>query len=112
AMRAAVLTASVLGLVACDDHPSKLDRAFEQQAKVAADPWAAAFGTGAGGQTSDDDGGLGFDLQGVLERVRESIDTPGPYESPKKSLGFADDKPHWGVLGISGEITERKAFSL
>jgi protease-4 len=107
-MRARFLSAAVLALVACKQNPSKLDEGFGERAP-GADPWSKTVGNKDDGEA---EGGLGgFDLESMLERVRESIDTPGPYESPKKSADFAEDKPHWGVMGISGGVIEREAFS-
>jgi protease-4 len=112
-MRAA-LTTTLLCLAACKQNPSKLDDMLAQRGS-GADPWAG--GSHQDGEKRSDGGGgggngLGFDLQGVLERVKDSIDTPGPYEPPKQSKEFADDKPHWAVMGIKGDIVEREAFSM
>lgn len=109
-MRAALLSAVSLSLIACDQNPSKLDAPFEQQA---ADPWSSTLARLDGdAKSGGDEGGLGFDLQGILEKVKDSIDTPGPYESPKQSKDFAEDAPHWGVMGVAGDVVEREAFSL
>ncbi len=110
-MRVVITSAVLVGFVACNESPSKLDRPFETHA---ADPWAETFGkkdAGRGGAESSGGGGLGFDLQGMLERVKESIDTPGPYEPPKHSKGFNEDKAYWGVMGVAGGVIEREAFS-
>jgi protease-4 len=108
-----VLSAAVLSFVACKNNPSKLDGEFERRAPGGeADPWGATFAKKDGGG-GDGGGGLGgFDLESMLERVKESIDTPGPYEAPKKSKDFDEEKPHWGVLGIDGGVVERESFSL
>lgn len=110
-MRACVVCAAVVSLFACKDNPSKLDEEFPRYAAGgAADPWAATFAQKDGG--GGDGGGLGgFDLEGMLERVRESIETPGPYETPKKSAGFEETKPHWGIIKLDGGIVERESFS-
>jgi protease-4 len=77
---------------------------------TAADPWSETLAKQEG---SGEGSGIGdFDLQGMLERIKESIDTPGPYESPKQSKDYDEAKPHWGVLGLAGSIVEREAFSL
>jgi protease-4 len=111
-MRARWLSAAVLSLVACKQNPSKLDAAFAKHAADSGDPWAATFAMKDDGG-KDEGGGLsGLDLQGMLERVKESIDTPGPYESPKQAKDFDEQKPHWGVLSLSGSIVERESFSL
>jgi protease-4 len=110
-MRAA-LTTTLLCLAACKQHPSKLDQTLAQRGSDA-DPWAGTF-TNQGDDKRPGDGGngLGFDLQGVLERVKTAIDTPGPYEPPKQSSDYAEDKPHWAVMGLKGDIVEREAFSV
>ncbi len=97
-------------LAACEDNPSKLDG--DGGTRVApSDPWATTASNKDNGKAEG--GGLGgFDLEGMLQRIRESIDTPGPYESPKHSADFDEAKPHWGVLGVSGGVVEREAFSL
>ncbi len=109
-MRARVVCAAVLSLVACKQNPSKLDTELQRHAVGANDPWAAALAAKDGGGATG--GGGGFDFEGMLERVRESIETPGPYEAPKKSADFDAGKPHWGVLGLDGSIVERESFSL
>jgi protease IV len=107
-MRARLCCCVVFALIACKQNPSKLDEGFERA--PGADPWGATLSKKDSGMV--DGGGLGgLDLESMLERVRESIDTPGPYESPKKSADFAEDKPHWGVMGIAGNVIEREAFS-
>jgi len=106
-MRGAVVC--VVALLACNEKPSKLDQVAKHGS--AEDPWASTF-TRKDDGSSEGSGFGGFDLQAMLEKIKESIDTPGPYESPKKSADFDEDKPHWGVLGIEGGIVEREAFSL
>ncbi|MDB4955888.1 MAG: Protease-4 [Myxococcales bacterium] len=106
---ATVLWAS---LVACDSAPSRLDHAFDGKPKTAggfADPWAKSHDKD---NDDDDKGGRGgFDLQGILAKIKDTIEKPGPYEAPEKSADFDETKPHWGVLKIGGEIVEREAFS-
>src|SRR6266850_3682092 len=98
-------------LAACHSNPSQLDHAFEHSAKpptlaeFANDPWA---GTRPAKHEDDD---KGFDLQGTLERIRDGIDKPGPYEAPEKSPDFDAAKPHWGMLRLHGSVVEREAFS-
>ena len=75
------------------------------------DPWANLGSSKKDDDNKGDGGGLGFDLQGVLEKIKDSIDTPGPYESPKQTKDYDADKPHWGVMGVGGEVVEREAFS-
>jgi protease-4 len=106
-----VIAALLAAGVACKDNPSKLDGEFERAPGApGGDPWAETFSKKDDGKAEG--GGMGgFDLQGMLERVRESIDTPGPYESPKKSADFDEAKPHWGVMGMDGGVVEREAFS-
>ncbi|NVB77305.1 MAG: signal peptide peptidase SppA [Kofleriaceae bacterium] len=107
----AVVVAACL-LAACKSNPSKLDDVGS--APNGNDPWAQTFAKHDGDATTADSGGggLGFDLQGILEKIKDSIDTPGPYESPKKSKDFDEEKPHWAVMGVAGGIVEREAFSL
>ncbi|HUS31448.1 MAG TPA: signal peptide peptidase SppA [Kofleriaceae bacterium] len=111
-MRAALV--AIICLAACKSNPSPLDHAFGSgsYAGPTDDPWAATLGTKNEDGTSSRSGDGGFDLQGILEKVKEAIDTPGPYESPKQTKDFAVDKPHWGVMGLDGEIVEREAFSI
>jgi protease-4 len=99
--------ALTLALVACSTQPSQLDKAVQHAAGgSAADPWSASF---IGGGSGDDDG---FDLQGMLEKVKDSIEKPGPYEAPEKSKDFDETAVHWGVMKLGGPIVERQAFSL
>ncbi|HEV7557698.1 MAG TPA: S49 family peptidase, partial [Kofleriaceae bacterium] len=93
-------------LVACGNHPSKLDDMSHPD-----DPWAKQ----GDDKKKDDDkgGGLGsFDLQSILSKIRDGMKKPGPYEAPEKSAGYDADKPHWGVLELHGSVVEREAFSL
>jgi protease-4 len=101
-------------VAACKANPSKLDD-LDKPKPAANDPWAMATGSGSG--AGDDDsksggGGFGFDLRGMLQKIRESIEKPGPYEAPEKSADFDEAKPHWGVLDVGGGIVEREAFSI
>jgi protease-4 len=105
-MRARLAVA--LTLVACSSHPSRLDQAGPRAGKGRSDPWAASFGA----RGSDDDNDKGFDLQGALEKIKDSIEKPGPYEAPEKSKDFDETQVHWGVIHLEGAIVERKAFSL
>jgi protease IV len=109
-MRAVASVAVLSFIAACGEQSSKLDHLESSSG----DPWEQTFASRAKSEPSGSSAlgaGLGFDLQGVLERVRDSIETPGPYESPKKSKDFVADKPHWGVMGVAGEVIEREAFS-
>jgi protease-4 len=108
-MRARLVGIAALAVVACQ-NPSKLDSDLARPVGTAADPWSETLAKKEG---SGEGSGIGdFDLQGMLERIKESIDTPGPYESPKQSKDYDEAKPHWGVLGLAGSIVEREAFSL
>jgi protease-4 len=113
-MRARLVVA--LALAACSEHPSQLDHAFANAPSsqaLAADPWAAAFGARDKKSSSgDDDDKGGFDLQGMLEKIKDSIEKPGPYEAPEKSKDFDESQVHWGVVDLHGSIVERQAFSL
>jgi protease-4 len=110
-MRARLAVA--LALAACSSNPSPLDHAFKNaptSQALAADPWGASFGANAGSGADDDKGG--FDLQGMLEKIKDSIEKPGPYEAPEKSKDFDESQVHWGVVDLHGSIVERQAFSL
>src|SRR5213083_456175 len=100
-------------LTACSSKPSRLDHVLDKKeptlADLAADPWGANAKARAHDSGDDDD--KGFDLQGAFAKIKDSIDTPGPYEMPAKSKDFDEAKPHWGVLKIHGGIVEREAFS-
>jgi protease-4 len=111
-MRVALAVAAV-SLVACKENPSLLDPHMGKgpAATSSEDPWAATLGTKKDGDSSGDDGGSGFDLQAILEKVKDAIETPGPYESPKQTKDFDAEKSHWGVMGLDGDIVEREAFS-
>src|SRR6476659_4153656 len=102
-MRARVALAAVVasGFAACSSNPSPLDRAFSGQPhadQLAQDPWGAALGGHAGSGSGDDD--KGFDLQGMLAKIKDSIEKPGPYEAPEKSGDFDETVVHWGVLDL------------
>src|SRR5512135_3013808 len=102
--------ALALTLAACSTEPSRLDQATPHAgAGSAEDPWGASL---LHGSDDDDDKGGGFDLQGMLEKIKDSIEKPGPYEAPEKSKDFDETQVHWGVLGLKGSIVERQAFSL
>jgi protease IV len=86
------------------------------------DPWAG------GGAAHDDDGGKdggkgkkkhgglpGFDspdaIQNALKNIADNIEKPGPYEAQESSPGYDEAKPHWGVIHLSGAITEQETYS-
>lgn len=105
-------------LAACStDTPSLLDPIIAGEAAAtrrATDPWSVSglAKVSAPDDDDDDDGGLGgVDLKGMLTKLGASLETPGPYEAPEASPGFDVTKPHWGVLGVRGDIVEREAFS-
>jgi protease IV len=100
----AIACASVL--VACANNPSPLD-GIEQRNKP--DPWSSSGTTSADTEKSDALGGV--DLRGMLQKVGEVLEKPGPYEAPEKSSDYAADKPHWGVLALGGNVVEREAYS-
>lgn len=93
-----------LTITACA-NPSRLDNAPPPTAP--ADPWGTALDTGSGGERDKP----GFDLQGMLAKVKDAIEKPGFYEAPEQAADYQSDKPHWGVLKLEGEIVEREAFS-
>ena len=113
------LTLSALLLVACSSsEPSKLDSVVKGNAPPAAnDPWSASRSDGddrdGDGDDSESGGGLGgMDLKGMLEKLGEGLEKPGPYEAPAKSAELDDTKPHWGVMSMSGGIAPMKRASL
>jgi protease-4 len=95
---------AVVSVAACG-NPSRLDRA--PPPPIAVDPWNTAL-EGSG----DKDTKPGFELQGVLAKLADSIAKPGFYEAPDQAADYQGDKPHWGVLELEGELVEREAFSL
>ncbi len=102
---------TALALVACKDNPSQLDN-VRKATPPSADPWAVSSGSGAVSGDDKDAGTIGgFDIKGVLQKISESIQKPGPYEAPEKSADFDETKPHWGVINVGGGIVEREAYS-
>ena len=100
-------TCTLVALAACSTSPSKLETAPLTASHAEAGP--AALGLAA--VTGDSKPG-GFDIQGALAKIKDSIEKPGPYEAPHESAGFDEAKPHWDVLRLSGHVVEREAFSL
>ncbi|CAN5126771.1 signal peptide peptidase SppA [soil metagenome] len=98
---------SLVSIAACG-NPSRLDHAPDHAPPpaVAADPWGAAL-EGSGGERKKP----GFDLQGVIAKVKESIEKPGFYEAPEQAADYQADKPHWGMWKLEGELVERESFS-
>ncbi len=101
-----MLRSLLVGLLiaACGNQPSKLDKTPAPAAEPA-DPWSAK-GSGGG------DDKPAFDLQGMLAKVKDSIEKPGYYEAPERSADYQADKPHWGVMKLDGELVEQEAFSI
>ncbi|MBA3392927.1 MAG: signal peptide peptidase SppA [Deltaproteobacteria bacterium] len=108
-------------LAACSNHPSRLDKTVgtvkldPRATTVANDPWSQLTASASNSVQSGDDGsgGLGgFDIRGMLTKVTENLEKPGPYEAPEKSADFDAEKPHWGVLAVGGDVVEREAFSM
>ena len=97
-MRAALFA---LMFAACGGKPSLLDHDAPTSAK---DPWAASSLS-----NTDDKGG--FDFQGMLSKIKDSIEKPGFYEAPEQSADYQADKPHWGVMKLEGQLVERETFS-
>jgi len=111
ARRASFVCVSAL-IAACGSHPSKLDGEVEATGASAPDPWATRTDAKTGGDSGEKLGGFGgFDLQGMLEKVTESMKKPGPYEAPEKSSDYDEDKPHFGVMEVGGDIIERQTYS-
>src|SRR5262245_293277 len=101
-MRAVAACAVAVSLFACKDNPSPLDpvlAAGSGATPSTSDPWGAIAKRDAAENPSEGgSGGLGFDLQGILDRIKDAVETPGPYEAPKKSKDFDEAKAHWGVM--------------
>src|SRR5258708_24548249 len=99
--RTALLAFALVGF-ACGNNASPLDSPSKQ------DPWASPQSPPHGkkdhkkDRKSDDKGDKsdfgGVDFQGLLTKIKESLDEPGPYEAPQKSADFDEAKPHWGVM--------------
>ncbi len=92
-------------LIAACANPSRLDTASAPAGP--ADPWGAALAKGSGSDTDKP----GFDLQGMLAKVKDAIEKPGFYEAPEQAADYQSDKPHWGVLKLDGKLVEREVFS-
>jgi protease-4 len=113
--RPLLLLAAVTGCAS--NTPSPIEQPTGSAA-AGADPWSASTASHAssGAASSDDDKPShsfgGFDLQGILSKVKDSIDKPGPYEAPEQSADYDASKPHMGVMKLGGDIVEREAFSI
>ncbi len=94
-----------LVITACRGEPSAMDK---KPAAGSADPWA---GLGSSAKPGVDDKGSGFDFSGLLTRLKEGLEKPGYYEAPAQSADYAADKPHVGVMKLSGDLVERESFS-
>jgi len=101
--------AFALALTACPGNPSKLDKGGGK----GGDPWAKHESRPAEPDKDDDGGGMfaGIDLRGMLKKVVDAMEKPGPYEAPEQSADFDATKPHWGMLELGGKIVEREAYS-
>lgn len=108
-LRALVLCVALVA--ACKNEPSRLDPTLKKGAEQ--DPWAQLTASSSdSGSTTSGGGALdGFDIEGTLKKIAETLEKPGPYEAPEKSEKFDKDKPHWGVLDVGGGIVERQAYS-
>jgi protease-4 len=102
--------AATVAAPACSSQSNRLDPAAEHEHGSGAsnDPWASSAG-GHKKKAGDDD--KGFDLQGAYEKIKHSVETPGPYDAPEHSADYDDSKPHWGVMRLHGAVVEREAFS-
>ena len=114
-MRARLLL--VAALAACQSTPSPIESIAATTAppSATADPWSKAVASDPAAVVDDDkrSGALGgFDLQGMLGKVKDAIDRPGPYETPDQSKDYDATKKHVGVMKLGGAIVEREAFSL
>ena len=116
--RRIVLWCGAALIAACSSQPSKLDpvvAGVPGGASSAADPWSASS-TSAGSPKKDDADGKsaglgGMDLEGMLEKLKDGLEKPGPYDAPKHSAAYDAEKPHWGVMKLGGGIVEKEAFS-
>jgi protease-4 len=122
-LTAALVTA--LGLCAfasCKTNPSPLEQSSSRTraGDSADDPWGGNDSHDRADRKprradKDDDksGGMfgGLDLQGILAKIKDSVEKPGPYEAPDQSPGYDASQPHWGVIGLHGAIVERESFS-
>jgi protease-4 len=109
-MRACLCFAALL--IACKDHPSKLD-AVKPPATAGTDLAKALSDTTA--HDCDDDKGHDkgkFDFAGMFSQIADTLQKPGRYEAPDASADYDESKPHWGVISFGGGVVERKAFSL
>ena len=99
-------------VVACKDNPSQLDNTVGKTKLDAkkSDPWSLT-NTGGGDDKKDDGALAGVDIKGILQKIGENLEKPGPYEAPEKSADYDAAKPHWGVLGFGGNVVEREAYS-
>jgi len=116
-MRAASIVCAA-ALAACSNHASPLDAVVgnvkldSKSSTVANDPWATLSSATSTGESTDDGGALGgFDLKGMLQKVTETLEKPGPYEAPEQSADFDAAKPHWGVLDVGGGVVEQQAYA-
>jgi protease-4 len=108
----------IAALAACGSgEPSKLDGVVKGSGAASSsggDPWSVS-NTGASSSAADDGddaSGLGgLDVKGMLEKLAEGLEKPGPYEAPEKSAEFDEAKPHWGVMNLAGGIVEQQSFS-
>jgi protease-4 len=103
-------------LASCKQNPSKLDNTVgaTKLADHKADPWSTLGSSGTTSATAEEGGGgalAGFDFKGMLQKIGENLEKPGPYEAPEKSADYDATKAHWGVLGIGGHVVEREAYS-
>lgn len=89
-------------------------------ASAAKDPWggsAEAPGSGKGNDKGKPASASGFSTMGMLgglgmlSKIAENLDEPGPFEAKRQSPGFDEDKPHWVIATLGGRIVERTAFS-
>ena len=119
---------SLTALAACGNAPSALDHSPNEAAhgahhasasgsRLPARKRATTRGRPSAAKTaSDDDKGSsgplgGIDIQGMLAKVRDSIQKPGPFEAPEQSANYDAAKPAWGVMKVGGAVVERESFS-
>lgn len=111
---------SALALGACmGDEPASDKGGAKDQPET--DPWGSndkdGSGSGSGSGSSAKRSAPSISPMGMLgglsmlQKIGESLKEPGPFEPPKQSADYDEDKPHWLVLTLSGPVVERSAIS-
>jgi protease-4 len=81
----------------------------------AADPWAGGGAAGTATAEAGGGGGLfgggGGGLEQMVKTIVENLKKPGPYEAPDHGAAYKADDKHFGVITMSGGVTERTSYS-